>query len=172
MKRIRYNITILILSLLFSNYVIAEKNKTNSNSSNNNKSTHSISAGCTQATTSTNLELNNVRAMIHTGGDMWWDLQGTAEYEVPKGSGKTAFFAGSIWIGGKDINGQLKLAAIQFRSSGTDYWTGPLIVDGPELQMLQPTYVMNMIGTIQFLGMKLQCSEIILMLLSQAIRLL
>ncbi|MBT3208575.1 MAG: T9SS type A sorting domain-containing protein [Bacteroidetes bacterium] len=132
MKRIRYNITILILSLLFSNYVIAEKNKTNSNSSNNNKSTHSISAGCTQATTSTNLELNNVRAMIHTGGDMWWDLQGTAEYEVPKGSGKTAFFAGSIWIGGKDINGQLKLAAIQFRSSGTDYWTGPLIVDGPE----------------------------------------
>ena len=62
-----------------------------------------------------------------TGGDMWWD-NGTSEarYEVPKGSRKNSLFAGSVWIGGYDQQGQLKVAAQTYRQSGNDYWPGPL----------------------------------------------
>lgn len=81
---------------------------------------------CLAPTSSTYLEINNVRALIHSGGDMWWDLQGSAKYEIPKGSGKTSLFAGSLWIGGIDQNSQLRLAAQRFRQDGIDYWTGPL----------------------------------------------
>ncbi len=90
-------------------------------------------AGCEPARTSTDLFVNNVRAKIHTGGDMWWDLQGKPKYEVPAESGKNALFAGSIWVGGKDANGQLKLAAVRFRQVGIDYWPGPLITSGAEI---------------------------------------
>ncbi|GAB4283851.1 MAG: hypothetical protein Kow0068_08760 [Marinilabiliales bacterium] len=98
--------------------------------SNKSKSLKSISEGCVPGSSSTFLELNNVRALIHTGGDMWWDLQGNASYEVPKGSGKMALFAGGIWIGGLDVNGQLRSAAVRYRSAGVDYWPGPLVTSG------------------------------------------
>ncbi len=116
---------------LFSLTAMAEKNIDWVPPKKTLKSASGMAAGCVPATTSTELELNNVRALVHTGGDMWWDLQGLARYEVPKDSRKTALFAGSIWIGGTDVNGQLKLAAVQFRSGGVDYWPGPLITSGP-----------------------------------------
>ena len=47
-------------------------------------------------------------------------------YEIPKGSGKHSMFAGALWIGGYDDNGQLKVAGQTYRQSGTDYWPGPL----------------------------------------------
>lgn len=121
-----------IVWFMCSQAVLAEKEIDLPSNYKTAKSTSAVTAGCVPATTSTELDLNNVRALIHTGGDMWWDLQGTAKYEIPKGSGKTALFAGSIWIGGTDVNGQLKLAAIQFRSRGVDFWTGPLITSGPD----------------------------------------
>jgi hypothetical protein len=89
-----------------------------------------IAAGCLPATSATELDINNVRARINTGGDMWWDLQGTAQYEIPKGSKKTSMFAAALWIGGLDVNDQLKLAALRFRQVGNDYWPGPLTIDG------------------------------------------
>lgn len=87
-------------------------------------------AGCVPATGKMDLSLNNVKARINTGGDMWWDLQGNALYEVPKGSGKMSMFSASLWIGGVDVNGQLKLAALRYRQVGNDYWPGPLTTDG------------------------------------------
>ncbi len=96
----------------------------------NNKQRALNASACSRATSSMEIEFNNVRALIHTGGDMWWDLVAEARYEVPKGSGKTALFAGAIWIGGTDVNDQLRLAAVKFRSGGVDYWPGPLIVSG------------------------------------------
>ena len=39
-------------------------------------------------------------------------------------------FSGSLWIGGLDINNQLKLAALRYSQTGQDYWTGPLTIDG------------------------------------------
>jgi hypothetical protein len=85
---------------------------------------------CSPATGHTDLDINNVRTRINTGGDMWWDLINISKYEIPKGSGKTSMFAGALWIGGIDINGQLKLAALEYRSYGVDYWPGPLSIDG------------------------------------------
>lgn len=84
-------------------------------------------AGCRDAEATIDLDINNVRARIMTGGDMWWD-RGTSEarYEVPKGSRKNALYAGSLWVGGYDTQGQLKVTAQTFRQSGNDYWTGPL----------------------------------------------
>lgn len=87
-------------------------------------------SGCSRAASSRTIEFNNVRAMVHTGGDMWWDLIALPKYEVPKNSGKTALFAGAIWMGGTDINDQLRIAAQKFRNSGVDYWPGPLITKG------------------------------------------
>ncbi|MEI8201597.1 MAG: T9SS type A sorting domain-containing protein [Bacteroidota bacterium] len=87
------------------------------------------SALCVPATGSNELNINNVRARINTGGDMWWDFS-VSKYEIPKGSRKTSMFSGSLWIGGLDVNGQLKLAALRYRQSGNDYWPGPLTIDG------------------------------------------
>lgn len=84
---------------------------------------------CRPATGSMDLDINNVRARINTGGDMWWDFT-ESKYEIPKGSRKTAMFSAALWIGGKDVTGNIKLAAQRYRSNGVDYWTGPLSVDG------------------------------------------
>lgn len=89
-------------------------------------------AGCSAASGFRFLDINNVRARINTGGDMWWDLPGGigAQYYIPKTGSATSMFSGSLWIGGLDINNQLKLAALRYRQVGNDYWTGPLTVDG------------------------------------------
>ena len=86
------------------------------------------SATCLPASQSNELTVNNVRAYIETGGTMWF--KEVAEYEVPRGSGMTSMFSAGLWIGGRDANGQLKLAAVRFRQQGEDYWTGPLKISG------------------------------------------
>jgi len=80
---------------------------------------------CSPGTAKTDLDINNVRAKILTGGDMWWDFI-SAKYEVPKGSGDYSIFSGSLWIGGLDAGGQLKVAAQTYRQNGNDFWPGPL----------------------------------------------
>lgn len=91
----------------------------------------SVSAGCLPPSTSAELNVNNVRALIHSGGDMWWDLIGNARYEVPKGSGRHSLFVGSLWIGGRDAQtNTLKMAAQRYRNNGVDFWSGPLTNDG------------------------------------------
>ncbi|NVK65341.1 MAG: T9SS type A sorting domain-containing protein [Flavobacteriales bacterium] len=90
------------------------------------------SAGCTPPTTSTFMELNNVSALIHTAGNLWQvPGQNLSQYEVPKNSGIMALFTSALWLGGIDVNNQLKLAALRYRS-GQDYWTGPLTEGGAE----------------------------------------
>ncbi len=83
---------------------------------------------CAQASAFTDLDINNVRARIMNGGDMWWDRGlSVARYEVPKGSGKHSLFAGSVWIGGYDAGNNLKVTAQTYRQfGGNDYWPGPL----------------------------------------------
>ncbi len=115
--------------VLFSTGTFAEKVKGDTNP----RPTPRASGNCEPGRTSTEIAINNVKALIHTGGDMWWDLQGKARYEVPKDGGVNALYAGAIWIGGLDANGQLKLAAQRFRQDGIDYWPGPLISSGPDI---------------------------------------
>ncbi len=91
-------------------------------------------AGCSPSSAFEWLDINNVRARIHAGGDMWWNLEpgatSKALYYVPKSGTATSMFDGALWIGGLDINNQLKLAAQRYRQVGIDYWTGPLTIDG------------------------------------------
>ncbi len=86
-------------------------------------------ANCAPASAILNLEFNGVRALIENGGSMFQNRStSTAAYEVPKDSKLYAIYSGALWMGGKDINGQLKLAAITFRN-GNDFWPGPLSVN-------------------------------------------
>jgi uncharacterized protein YpmB len=71
MKNLK-KIIILIVMVAVSNIALADKWKGEVNPMPNQRV-----AGCEPARTSTELAIINVRALIHTGGDMWWDLQGT-----------------------------------------------------------------------------------------------
>lgn len=87
----------------------------------------SLSAGCANPQASAVLDLNNVRTTIWSGGDMWWDLKQVAKYQIPKdGNTAHALYVGTLWIGGTDVNGQLKIAAQRYRANGPDFYTGPL----------------------------------------------
>ena len=87
---------------------------------------------CVPATSQMDMDINNVRARLTTGGDVWWNLQ-DGRYVVPKpplGSGLpevSSIFAGAVWIGGYDKGGNLKLAAHTYRSSSSnDFYPGPI----------------------------------------------
>lgn len=112
----------LVLAVGFTGLNAKEKPAKN----NRNKTAlEALAEGCAPATAQTDLNINNVRARILGGGDMWWDLN-DAQYEVPKGSNKHSMFAGALWLGGIDDADQLKLAAMTYRQDGVDYWPGPL----------------------------------------------
>jgi len=131
MKRILYNtLTITLVSFLFIGQLSAEKYHGEKSGAKKSSSNARVAAGCIPAKAATELNLNNVRARINTGGDMWWDLQGIAQYEIPKGTTKTSMFSASLWLGGTDVNGQLKGAFQRYRGNGNDYWPGPLTDDG------------------------------------------
>ncbi len=89
---------------------------------------------CVLSTAQIDQSINNVRARLLTGGDVWWDGQGEAGYVVPKqtpGSGVpevSSIFTASIWLGGYDPSGNLKIAAGAYRN-GTDFYPGPLNPD-------------------------------------------
>lgn len=83
---------------------------------------------CRRAQGSAELSINNVRARINTGGNMWYDGN-TARYYVPKDGNSTAMFCAALWIGGQDENKQLRVAALRFGQDGDDFWPGPLTVD-------------------------------------------
>jgi len=89
------------------------------------KKLKSAAAGCSAGGGFAFLEINNVRARINTGGDMWWNFD-RAEYYIPGNTTQTSMFSASLWIGGVDVNGQLKLAAQRYRQVGIDYWPGPI----------------------------------------------
>jgi hypothetical protein len=116
---------------LFAIHAEARENGANGHRSSSPGSTQRVTAqdqlaaSCTPASAKTDLDINNVRTTIMTGGDMWYDLV-TARYEVPKGGGAHSIFAGSLWIGGLDAGGQLKVAAMTYRQTGNDFWPGPL----------------------------------------------
>lgn len=93
-------------------------------------------AACAPGSNYKYLDINNVRTLIYTYGNGWFLENG--EYEVPKGSKKTSMYSFSLWIGGIDLNNNLKLAAYQYGQGPTggnphtknDFWPGPLKIDG------------------------------------------
>jgi len=113
--------------------------RSNPNGSNSTFET-SLREDCLEAINTTNLSVNNVRAMLQVGGDVWWNLD-MGQYIVPRpapGSGDpqvSAIFSGSVWVGGLDPSGNIKLAggpngAYYGRDGSVDWYSGPLDLDG------------------------------------------
>ena len=53
---------------------------------------------CRRAQGAAELSLNNVRARINQGGNMWYDGS-AAHYYVPKDGNSTAMYCAALWIG-------------------------------------------------------------------------
>ena len=124
-------IRLLIVAFLFLNVTEARAEKVQM-ADKKARTLRGTTAGCTPSSTFAWLNINNARVRVNAGGDMWWDLPGGtgAKYYIPANSSSTSLYAGSLWIAGLDINQQLKCAAIRFRQTGNDFWTGPLTIDG------------------------------------------
>jgi len=115
--------------------VYAFRNNPDSVKPTSQEETLSYRMDCAQATRQTDLSINNVRARLLVGGDVWWDGN-DGKYIVPNVQpGETevsSIFAGAVWLGGVDPAGNLKLAAQQFGSGSgaADFWPGPLTDEG------------------------------------------
>jgi hypothetical protein len=134
MKNIfRFLLVSLCWMMIFDTVYAEEVHKPGTKSSNTIKET---AAGCSPGSNFKYLEINNVRTLIYSYGNGWFIEN--AEYEIPKGSRKTSMFSFSLWIGGIDINNNLKLAAYRYGQGPTttaahtknDFWPGPLSIDG------------------------------------------
>lgn len=77
----------------------------------------------------TTLNANKVSALIHNGGDMFWDLNSNPGYAVPYNPAAAtqthSVFASSIWLGALDNNLDLHVAAQTYRQTGYDFFNGP-----------------------------------------------
>jgi hypothetical protein len=88
--------------------------------------------GADPATNAIDLDVNNVRARIMNGNDMFWDLVSSPRYEVPKVTitgqvRRHTMLCASMWIGGIDDQGDLHAAAMTYRQNGGwDYFPGPI----------------------------------------------
>ncbi len=90
--------------------------------------TNIFAANCEPPSSSIDLDINNVRAKLLNGGDMFWDIFGNTSpaYEIPKNSGRHANFTSSLWLSGTDAGNNLHTAGQTYRQRGLDFWPGPL----------------------------------------------
>ncbi|MGR6088302.1 MAG: hypothetical protein ACU4F9_09000 [Arcticibacter sp.] len=125
-KSIMNLLALAVMCVFFTTAVFARENAGVTGSSNKNGvGTPVTAASCNATTAQAELDINNIRTTVLVGGDLWWNLS-DPKYEVPIGSGKHSIFAGSLWIGGIDAGGQVKVAAQTYRQTGIDFWGGPI----------------------------------------------
>jgi len=122
---INFLAAVTIPCALFSYSAHARENVGMTGGANRNGGTTVTAASCNPTTAQAELDINNVRTTILVGGDLWWNLS-DGKYEVPIGSGKNSVYAGSLWIGGIDASGQVRVAAQTYRQTGIDFWGGPM----------------------------------------------
>ena len=137
---------IIIAAVLFFGNSWAKEN-VNGNTSTPTPLSAPTGVDCNRSSSSSSLDINNVRARILNGGDMWWDQGGTgnARYEVPKLNDptqikKNSMFAGSVWIGGTstpDESSNVYVTAQTYRQGKYAYWPGPLVATTTELPSIQ-----------------------------------
>ncbi|NQY67170.1 MAG: T9SS C-terminal target domain-containing protein, partial [Flavobacteriales bacterium] len=93
----------------------------------------SKAAGCQPGSAAADLNLNNVRANIHSYGDMWYEKVYQSSYIVPKNQEAGVLSTGGLWLAGTDVNGQKKVAALTYGLDGQDWWPGPLQLDNASI---------------------------------------
>jgi len=129
MKNIVKNISLAaIVAFGFSTSVFALEGERSSQQGNGNSGNggQGLAVNCTPSKKVILLAYNNAITPIYSNGLLWQNrANGVAGYEVPANSGRFALYSGGLWLGGTDVNGQLKAAVATF-GAGNDYWTGPL----------------------------------------------
>ena len=136
----RYFLSLLALTfaLTASAHISPPNNSPgNPNSNGNNAGVNqeaSFRNDCQKPEAQIDQDINNVRARLTTGGDVWWD-RSDGKYIVPKPTEEgdnevSSIFAGGVWIGGIQGGSEaFKVAAQQYGNAGgnrRDFWTGPL----------------------------------------------
>jgi hypothetical protein len=73
------------------------------------------------------LDINNLKISLSSIGEFGFPSE---ENQMPNGSEKNCLFAQSLWLGAKDENNNLKIAANEFRDpeSKTDFRPGPILI--------------------------------------------
>jgi hypothetical protein len=99
--------------------------------------------------------LNNINARFNACGNHFWSAyRDQSQFEVPKFSGKNSIYASAFWIGGKDSDSLLHIAAEKYREGPTyaaswtkaDFRAGP-VMDSSYYNEYQDTlwnYVWNL----------------------------
>ncbi|KXK37810.1 MAG: hypothetical protein J5I52_11905 [Saprospiraceae bacterium] len=122
--------TVLTLSFIAGDLMAKEPDKVNGSAPTGTPQAVSWREACVRPTKQIELDVNNVRARIISGGTVWE----AAEYIVPKpqpgGLPVSALYSGGVWIGGVDRARNIKLSAVTYRSSGFDFFSGPLDLNG------------------------------------------
>jgi len=127
MRTIKYSIMMLICLGVFTSsfaHINPERNT-------RKKTTSNYRMDCEQAGNQVDQNINNVRARLLAGGDVWWNGD-DGLYIVPNvpddPTPTSSIFAGAVWLGGVDPAGNLKVAAQTYgtASGESDFWTGPL----------------------------------------------
>lgn len=73
------------------------------------------------------LDVNNLYAPVDALGFLFYSpLVPAWGLEAPAGSGKKSIFVGTLWIGGKDEDENLYIAANKFAQRGLDFQSGPI----------------------------------------------
>ena len=135
----------------------AEDCKVCKKNSSHKSAVQSKAAVCKRAQSTAELNVNNVRALINGYGNMWYDGS-VAQYHLPKNSNTCPLFCAALWIGGTDVNDQLRIAALRFGSGGDDYWPGPLelktaSVDLPVCNYFDKHYIITKNEVLAFMSM-------------------
>ena len=95
-------------------------------------------AACVRPTKQIEMQVNNVRARLLTGGDIWSEAQYIVPKPAPGQLPVSSLYAGGVWIGGVDRAGNIKLSGVTYRSQGFDFFSGPLDINGTtELEQCQ-----------------------------------
>ncbi|MBO7576023.1 MAG: hypothetical protein J6T03_01015 [Bacteroidales bacterium] len=123
---------LVLVSLLLVSFSVSVSARECIECRRNRTNEHAVNAkaaACKRAQSTAELNINNVRALINGYGNMWYDGS-VAQYHLPKNSNTCPLFCAALWIGGTDVNYQLRVAALRFGSDGDDYWPGPLKING------------------------------------------
>ncbi len=130
MKAIKYALIFLLIAG-FTQTISARESIPNPDARPDDSptTTNELRSDCLASVSQIDLNVNNVRARLLGGGDLWWDLS-EGSYIIPNvdpGQPEvSAMFAAALWLGGYDAAGNLKLAAQTYRQTGNDFWPGPI----------------------------------------------
>ena len=113
-------IGVCVLTISSANINPKIHKKERSQTPNSQSSAINFRENCDNAVSRIDMEVNNVRARLLTGGDVWWD--GTnGRYIIPKVPAGvdevSSIFAGAVWLGGKDPGGNFKEAGLAYDPS-------------------------------------------------------